>query len=44
MSYRIRLLATEEGWAVSRLDLTGCNSQGNTLEEALLYTREAISL
>jgi hypothetical protein len=44
MSYRIRLLATDEGWAVSCLDLTGCNSQGNTLEEALLYIREAISL
>jgi len=27
MSYRIRLLETEEGWAVSCLDLPGCHSQ-----------------
>ena len=35
MTYRIRLLETEEGWAVSCLDLPGCHSQGNTREEAL---------
>ena len=27
MTYRIRLLETEEGWAVSCLDLPGCHSQ-----------------
>lgn len=29
MSYRIRLLETDEGWSVSYLDLLGCHSQGN---------------
>jgi hypothetical protein len=32
MTYRIRLLETEEGWAVSCLDLPGCHSQGNSRE------------
>ena len=44
MSYRIRLLETEEGWAVSCLDLPGCHSQGNSREEALANIREAIVL
>jgi predicted RNase H-like HicB family nuclease len=44
MTYRIRLLETEEGWAVSCLDLPGCHSQGNTREEALSNIREAITL
>lgn len=44
MSYRIRLLETEEGWAVSCLDLPGCHSQGNSREEALTNSREAIAL
>ena len=44
MTYRIRLLETEEGWAVSCLDLPGCHSQGSTREEALTNIREAISL
>ncbi len=44
MTDRIRLLETEEGWAVSCLDLPGCHSQGNTREEALSSIREAITL
>jgi predicted RNase H-like HicB family nuclease len=44
MTYRIRLLGTEEGWSVSCLDLPGCHSQGSTREEALGSIREAISL
>ena len=44
MSYRIRLLETEEGWSVICLDLPGCNSQGETREEALTSIREAIGL
>jgi predicted RNase H-like HicB family nuclease len=44
MTYRIRLLETEEGWSVSCLDLPGCHSQGSTREEALANIREAISL
>lgn len=44
MSYRIRMLETDEGWSVSCLDLPGCHSQGNTRDEALLNIREAIQL
>ena len=44
MSYRIRLLETEEGWSVSCLDLPGCHSQGSSREEALVNIREAIAL
>ncbi|MEA5391791.1 type II toxin-antitoxin system HicB family antitoxin [Cyanobium gracile UHCC 0139] len=44
MSYRIRLLETEEGWSVSCLDLPGCHSQGSSREEALANIREAIAL
>ena len=44
MSYRIRLLETEEGLSVSCLDLPGCHSQGETREEALTSIREAIGL
>jgi predicted RNase H-like HicB family nuclease len=44
VSYRIRLLETEEGWSVSCLDLPGCHSQGETREEALTSIREAIGL
>ena len=44
MSYRIRLLETEESWSVSCLDLPGCHSQGGTREEALTSIREAIGL
>ena len=44
MSYRIRLLQTDEGWSVSCLDLPGCHSQGESREEALANIREAITL
>ena len=44
VSYRIRLLETEEGWAVSCLDLPGCHSQGESRDEALKHIREAIAL
>lgn len=44
MSYRIRLLQTDEGWSVSCLDLPGCHSQGESREEALANIREAIGL
>jgi len=44
VSYRIRLLETEEGWSVSCLDLPGCHSQGSSRDEALANIREAIGL
>ena len=44
VSYRIRLLETEEGWSVSCLDLPGCHSQGESRDEALQNIREAIGL
>lgn len=44
MSYRVRLLETDEGWSVSCLDLPGCHSQGESRDEALLNIRRAIQL
>lgn len=44
VSYRIRLLETEEGWSVSCIDLPGCHSQGSSRDEALANIREAIGL
>jgi predicted RNase H-like HicB family nuclease len=44
LSYRIRLLETDEGWSVSCLDLPGCHSQGESRDEALANIREAIQL
>lgn len=44
MTYRIRLLETDEGWSVSCLDLPGCHSQGDSRKEALANIREAIAL
>lgn len=44
MNYRIRLIETDEGWAVSCLDLPGCHSQGATESEAMDNIREAIAL
>jgi len=44
VSYRIRLLETDEGWSVSCLDLPGCHSQGSSRDEALANIREAIGL
>jgi len=44
MSYRIRLLETDEGWSVSCLNLPGCHSQGESRDQALVNVREAIQL
>lgn len=44
VTYRIRLLQTDEGWSVSCLDLPGCHSQAESREEALANIREAIGL
>jgi len=44
VSYRIRLLQTDEGWSASCLDLPGCHSQGESRDEALANIREAIGL
>jgi predicted RNase H-like HicB family nuclease len=44
MKYRIQLVETDEGWAVSCLDLPGCHSQGTTRDEALENIRDAIRL
>jgi predicted RNase H-like HicB family nuclease len=44
MHYRVTLYQSDEGWAVSRLDLPGCHSQGANRDEALANIREAIRL
>ena len=44
MHFRITLIETAEGWAVSCPDLIGCHSQGDTKEEAIANIREAIRL
>lgn len=44
MNYRVILMESEEGWAVSCPDLKGCHSQGQTREEALQNIQEAIQL
>lgn len=44
MNYRVILMESEEGWAVSCPDLKGCHSQGQTREEALRNIQEAIQL
>ena len=43
MKYRVTLVESEEGFAVWCDDLPGCNSQGETREEALANIKEAIS-
>jgi predicted RNase H-like HicB family nuclease len=43
MNYRVTLVESEEGFAVWCDDLSGCNSQGATREEALQNIRIAIS-
>ena len=43
MKYRVTLVESEEGFAVWCDDLPGCNSQGETREEALTNIKEAIS-
>ena len=42
MQYRIRLVQSEEGWAVSCPALPGCHSQGATRDEAVENIRIAI--
>jgi len=42
MEFRVSLLETEEGVAVSCPSLRGCHSQGQTREEALANIRSAI--
>lgn len=43
MTYRVTLVESDEGFAIWCDDLPGCNSQGQTREEALHNIREAIS-
>ncbi len=42
MEYRVVLIESEEGWAVSCPALRGCHSQGATREEALNNICDAI--
>jgi len=42
MQYHIRLMQSEEGWAVSCPALPGCHSQGVTRQEAVDNIRIAI--
>lgn len=44
MQYRVVLVESEEGFAVSCPALPGCHSQGATHAEALVNIREAIQL
>jgi len=44
MKYRVLLIESEEGFAVSCPALPGCWSQGRTREEALDNVRDAIRL
>ena len=42
MNYKIRMVKSEEGYAVWCEDLPGCASQGDTEEEAIANIKEAI--
>lgn len=42
MNYRVVLIESEEGFAVSCPALKGCHSQGATREEALTNIKDAI--
>ena len=42
MEYRIRLIESEDGWAVSCPALPGCHSQGATRDEAVANIKVAI--
>jgi predicted RNase H-like HicB family nuclease len=42
MRYKVELIPSEEGFAVSCPELPGCWSQGNTEEEALENIKSAI--
>ena len=43
MKYRVTLVESEERFAIWCDDLPGCNSQGDTREEALGNIKDAIS-
>lgn len=43
VQFRIRLVQSEEGWAVSCPSLPGCHSQGSTREEAVENIKAAIA-
>lgn len=42
MKYRVVLIESDEGYAVSCPALRGCHSQGTTFDEALTNIKEAI--
>lgn len=42
MKYRVVLIESDEGYAVSCPALRGCHSQGATVDEALASIKEAI--
>jgi len=42
MQYRIRLIQSDEGWAVSCPSLPGCHSQGASREQAIENIKIAI--
>ncbi len=42
MNYKIKMIKSEEGYAVWCEDLPGCASQGETEEEAIANIKEAI--
>lgn len=42
MQYHIKLIQSDEGWAVSCPVLPGCHSQGATREEAVENIKSAI--
>jgi len=42
MQYHIKLIQSDEGWAVSCPALPGCHSQGATREEAVENIKSAI--
>jgi predicted RNase H-like HicB family nuclease len=42
MQYHIKLIQSDEGWAVSCPALPGCHSQGATREEAIANIKIAI--
>jgi predicted RNase H-like HicB family nuclease len=43
MNYRVTLVESDEGFAIWCDDLPGCNSQGETREEALANIKDAIA-
>lgn len=42
IKYRVVLIESDEGYAVSCPELRGCHSQGTSFEEALTNIKEAI--